>query len=65
MADREEIAVPKRKRPPDDQYYLDHRTEHVAQGDIFEGVPFMMALPEPPPQDQPIGAGTRRVLETP
>lgn len=26
-------------RPRDDEYYIDHRTEHVAQGDIFRDVP--------------------------
>jgi hypothetical protein len=27
-------------RPSDEEYYLDHRTEHVAQGDIFREIPF-------------------------
>jgi hypothetical protein len=61
----EEEDMVKRKRPGDEDYYLDHRTEHVAQGDIFEDIPFILALPEPPPADEPIGVGTRRVLETP
>jgi hypothetical protein len=57
--------VPKRKRPADTEYYMAYRTEHVAQGDIFEDLPFVMALPEPPPPDQPVGTGARRVLEMP
>ena len=61
----EEEQVSKRKRPADAEYYLPYRTEHVAQGDIFEDVPFLMALPEPPPPDQPVGTGVRRVLEMP
>lgn len=51
--------------PPDEGYYIDDRTEHVAQGDIFDDIPFLMALPEPPPPNVPIGVGARRVLETP
>ncbi|MGI8774091.1 MAG: hypothetical protein ACR2KQ_03585 [Actinomycetota bacterium] len=27
-------------RPPDGEYYVDNRTEHVAQGDVFRDVPF-------------------------
>jgi hypothetical protein len=65
LADREEIAVPKRKRPPDDQYYLDDRTEHVSQGDLFHDIPFHISLPDPEPPDEPVGIGFRRVLETP
>lgn len=57
--------MPKRKRPPDESYYLDRRTEHFAQGDIFDDIPFLMALPQPEPLEVPGGAGARRVLETP
>jgi hypothetical protein len=57
--------MPKRTRPPDEDYYVHDRTEHVAQGDIFVDVPFQTALPEPPPPDLPTGVGARRVLETP
>jgi hypothetical protein len=27
-------------KPDDNEYYVDDRTEHVAQGDVFRGVPF-------------------------
>lgn len=57
--------MPKRTRPADEDYYVDDQTEHVRQGDIFDNVPFMMALPEPLPSDRPVGTGARRVLETP
>ncbi len=57
--------MPKRKRPDDEEYYVNLRTEHVAQGDIFTDVPFLLAMPEPPPPDEPKGVGSRRVLETP
>jgi hypothetical protein len=57
--------MPKRNRPDNAEYYVNGRTEHVAQGDIFRDVPFPMALPEPPPREESIGMGTRRVLETP
>ena len=30
-------------RPNDNEYYIDDRTTHVAQGDIFRGVPFSSA----------------------
>ncbi|MEX1046600.1 MAG: hypothetical protein WD757_04325 [Actinomycetota bacterium] len=44
---------------------MDYRTEHMAQGDIFEDIPFLMALPEPPPADNPVVPGTRPILQTP
>lgn len=61
--------MPKRTRPENEDYYIhgphEHATEHFRQGDIFQDIPFPMALPEPPPADEPIGVGARRVLETP
>lgn len=30
-------------RPSDEEYYIDDRTEHVAQGDIFRDIPFTWA----------------------
>ncbi len=32
-------------RPKDDEYYIDDRTEHVAQGDIFRDVPLRWVSP--------------------
>ena len=52
--------MPKRTRPGDSEYYVPGRTEHVAQGDIFDSLPFFMALPQPPPEDL-AGVGKRRL----
>ena len=55
-----------RTRPDDEKYYVQDRTEHFAQGDIFENVPFTIAVPEQLPlEDNSSSIGSRRVLEVP
>lgn len=49
-------------RPRDDEYYIDARTEHVSQGDIFRDLPFVYFVPEESSFRQ---EGKRRPLEEP